>query len=565
MPFKKSKTHPDASSVRLMWRLIESLTLFTELRRPGSLFYSPHSADLVILAANSVFAAYNRYFCCYFDRNPQISVSVSYYHWNPPSCNDTYMFVAAHYIDPQFRLCEVPLTLFGFTEKSLASMMVRNTVMDWLGPRIRLVVSSYVFLSENLDVLRFAAESRGATISCLPCVASFTFTALDTLLVETLQLLGIPPGNTLVTLLPPELMVGALVYTRCSQAARALRAAPILFAPGDNDPNGLHYSVLVSRADSFAFLASALVYRSHLEEVLADNEWRAVVFAVVLEKFLLPFVAVFFSPNGPSVHMVLKWLMVMIVKLAKVARSLNTQVPEAARPVAKAIDLLKSVHLQYESTFDVLLASYLHPSTRSYLQERHLVAIHQYIESRSQQIEPADLTWSSDTGDNLDDAVMRNFNCYGSTGECHRFETDGSAFQLTKSGDYKRDSTNGNYLARESGTRILDYWKDHNQTFPQLAQQALRVLCMPTNTNRDYDGFQVAFEYFMASLPPAQQEMVDPQTIYVLHRLSKLYDVARFDPTDVDSDIQEYQLNCCETESPEDAGKNDSRKHPSPN
>lgn len=553
-----------------MWRLVESLIPFTEVRRPGSLVFSPNSVDLVILAANSVFAAYNRYFCSFFDKNREIHVSVSYYHWNPPSCNDTYMFVAAHYINPHFVLCEIPLTLFGFTEKSLASMMVRNTVMDWLGPRIDLVVSSYVFLPESLDVLRFAADSRGASLSYLPCVASFTFTALDTLLVETLQLLQISPGNTLVTLLPPTLMVGALVYTRCSQVVRALRAAPILFESSADDPNGVHYSVLVARTDSFAFLQSALFYRPKLEEVLADNEWRALVFAVALERFLLPFVAVFFSTTGPSVHMVLKWLMVMIVKLAKLARSLGAKVPEAARPVAKAIDLLKSVHLQYESTFDVLLASYLHPSTRSYLQERHLVAIHQHIESRSQQIEPADLSWSSDASqEKIDDAVMSHFNCYGSAGECHRFETDGSAFQVTntaKNACHKdAESTSAKdartYLAKEAGSRLLDYWKDHLLTFPQLALQAMRVLCIPTNTNRDYTEFQVAFEYFMASLTTAQREMVDHQTIYVLHRLSKIYDVKRFDPSNLDSDIQEYRLDNCFAESPEDAGKSELQKN----
>lgn len=537
-----------------MWRLVESLTPFKELNRPGSLCFAPTSVELVILAANSVFAAYNRYFCSYFEKYSGTHVSVSYYHWNPPSRNDTYMFVAAHYIDSRFRLCELPLTLFGFTETSLTSMMVRNTVMDWLGPRICLVVSSYVFLPETLDVLRFAADCRGSSFSYLPCVASFTFTALDTLLVETLQLLHIPPGNTLVTLLPPEQMVGALVYARCSHVARALRAATFLIDASDLDPHGHHYAVLASRADSFTFLQSALVYRSQLEDVLADNEWRAIVFAVALDMFLLPFVAVFFAPAGPSCHMVLKWLMVMIVKLSKVARSLNVKVPEAAIPVANAIDLLKSVHLQYESTFDVVLASYLHPSTRSYLQERHLVSIHQYIESRSQQIEPADLSWSSNASqDRIDDAVMSHFNCFGSAGECHRFETDANAFQRAQT---SRDSHNDaeRYLAKEAGPRVLQYWKDNSLLFPQLAQQATRVLCIPTNTNRDYNGFQVAFEYFMASLTPAQQEMVDHQTIFVLHRLSQLYDVKRFDPCNLDADIQEYRLYHCDTESSEHSG-----------
>lgn len=541
---KKQKRKGESEPIcRLLWLLVENLIPFHCVQNSSfnlflaPFFDSPPSVDSLIYAANQMYSEYQQYFKNYFRRHLSLRVSVSCHHWKPLCKQDTYMMMAAHYIDDNFRLCEVPLCFFSFnsTGASLPSMMVRNTVMDSLGGRLSLVTTSYSFSRDCLDVLLFPAD--GTKFPCLPCVPSFLRKLFQTLLRSAASTLCVEFGKP-----DPSDSTSTMVYNTCAPIAQKLRGLKLKLDPAtvEEDPRKSHFGVLVARTDSYAFLESAIVYQ-HQIDTLDEKEWQYLGFAVASHKVFLSFLDLFNLLPYPNAHVVLKWLMIFVVKLRRLAKTMKKRLPEVSDLVEKAAADLTGLHSQYESTFEVVLAAYLHPSTKCYLQETQIAKIHQYVESESKQIDKVDISWSSDAClENLDELVMNQFHCFGNANECYKYETSGVSVTSGKS-----------YLTKECGPQVLQLWKQNQSEFPDLSKLASKVLAVPVSTDRSYSGFKALFSAFLASFDSATRDMVDVQALFVLHRLSLTYDVNRFDPKS-DSNIEDFRLQDVDFEASND-------------
>lgn len=507
------------STCNLVWALLENLIPYHYVRR-GTLNTlvggDIPSIELVLYAIDQLYADYKNYFREYFKR-VELSVSISCHNWTIPGKLDTFMMISAHYTSAEYRFCEVPLCFFPFSETSLPSMIVHNQIPEYLGGQLATVLSSHPFSAECLNVLQFGSEDQCST---LICTLSFLLRLLGKVLKESATCLGVKSCD------PDTLQysLSQLAYTICEPFAKKLRSSPLKLNPtAANDPESKHFGVLVSRTDSFSYLQSAMVYKQQIEGLLA-NEWVVMELAVRLHMLFAPLVEL----HSSNSHSILKWLMALVVKLTRLAKYTGKAQPQIAGLLEKAVADIRGLHAQYESVFDIVLASYLHPSARCFLREHNLTQIHQYLETNAHE-GPVDVSWSSEAGlEIMDEVVMNHFHCLGTANECYRYELQ--CFTLSEEMGLSNN-----------GSLLLKSWKQKQAVFPELSKQARRVLSVPISSGNQYSSFKASFPAFLASLEALSSE-VDVQALFVLHRLSVMYDVSRFDPKNLGDDIEQYRI-----------------------
>lgn len=217
-------------------------------------------------------------------------------------------------------------------------------------------------------------------------------------------------------------------------------------------------------------------------------------------------------------HLVLKWIKVLIVKLDDFSQDLNGLiVSQVEGPLKKLINIVNQFHSTLENWFEVVMASYLHPSTKRFLKECHINEIVAKVNGMSKaKQELVD----------LDSKILLTFDCMGNAApERHHYERTAEA---------QMGYSNKTHLAKEYGADLLKFWQSNRKQFPLLGRLSRQTLASQVCSDRDYN-------FFKRRLPQLMGTGCLLNVLFYLHRLMKRYDLKIFDQKNMKLDIENYR------------------------
>lgn len=554
-----SKLTPEELTRKILFFAVENLIPFEKIQNPffknllsfdSSMFLL--DSELMLYLVNEIYIDYVDYFKAYIERN-NFKLALTCHIWSPPNEVNPYVFVNSHYIDAHFKICEVPLGLFEYTSTNMANFLISNKLIK---NKLNFITSNFKFDENCKDVLRFLNEGESIQDKILICIPQlindFVFNFLEDLAevfsmtIQNTHSLKHLTNSSHVIPSAVQMFLGP-IYDKCA----GLNLSDILPDPMDKDN---HFDNLTKpwlrnrKSCSLDYLEGIAYYKKQLDDkTINEFEWDLISFVVrFVRRFYQVLTICNTSQTLPSIHMVLKWLKVLILHVNEFKKSHSMfHTYNLDPPLKRILERLTVAHNDIEKKFDITLSSYLHPSTKRYLKEEHINKINTYVGSIGKTanlgsiinpyaITPVD-TETSFISDNLDDMIMQMFDCSGkATKECYNYETSATnEVKYSKSTDY---------VSREGGQYILQFWNRNSKKYSNLCMLAKQTLCIQTSTDRNLQGFKASFDELQRSITFGTHCPCHIQALYFLHCLSKVYDLNNFDPKDLESDIDENRI-----------------------
>lgn len=515
---------------RILLFLIENLLPFETIKSPCFHKLVPElkvpEVETLVLLANELYKDFQAYFKQYVKQQEVVSLtchSCTLVDWNDP-----YMFISAHFVDSKYRLCEIPVGMMSYNQSNLSNLVVRNVVMNDFKNKLKLITTNHRFDSKCREIFQFVMGDLDVgeemIFPCIPSylnslvlglfeelMATFSFThKLDVNLNQARSSLHIIPQISNKFLGP--------IYDKFSHLE--VKKLAII----ESDRNGVCHSILCQESNdrslTLRYLHSCLMYKQQIDSTgsITQFEWLLVEFVVEFNRIVYGIVLHSNSTQHPTMHLALKWINVVIVKLNEFCQSINGGIEAKIKaPVQRFISLINEFHSQLENSFEVTMASYLHPSTKRYLKESHVNEIATKVNGMSSR----DLN----EGD-LDSRILRTFNCLGNSTECYHYESTAGA---------DMGYSNCAYLTKEYGPDLLEFWLSHHEQLPVLGQISRQTLGGQVCSDRNYELFKERLPHLSISSCPLH-------VVFYLHRLVMQYDIQSFDERNLELDIEDYRV-----------------------
>lgn len=502
--------------------------------------------EVILEHANAIYSDYQVYFTQYF-RAKSYKVSLTCHKWVPPTEINPFMFLNVHWIDENFQLNSVPLGLFEFEENTLATFLLRNTMLKEMKNSIYSITSNYAFNEKTFNLLDFSLENSVETklFHCIPaqlaCIVGAFFSSFST---------EVQSGQTFNN---TRIEIPSAVERFLGSIYQKFRSfSPQNIIPSECDADDHFYDCLTDymmeneRGFVLLKLESLLFYEKQIKEQteMSEKDWAMIRFTVDLAKKFQDVVVASSFVDQPTVHMVLKWVKLLIIHTQTVLKRIKkyeaaVQI-ELRNGVCLILEKLTALHGGLENKFDLMLASYLHPSTKKFLKESHIRDINAYVAKAQETVqltsEPDEslLDYAND-GSTLEDLIMKTFDCSGkATKECYRYETSSTSEVV-----HDRRS---HLVTKELGPFLLKFWQQHNLNYPTLSSMARDVLCIQTCTDGNMESFKNAFTDLQKSSQYLRNNPGDIQMMYFLHNLVNSFNVGEFDPKNHALDIHDFRI-----------------------
>ncbi|CUM63788.1 uncharacterized protein PRCAT00001372001 [Priceomyces carsonii] len=545
---------------KILFLLIENLISFDKIENPFFKNFLSHSvndntsflpdAELLLHLTTEIYNDYQEYFKNYFATQPNIKISISCHKWSPSYEFNPYMFINVHYINESYRLCELCLSFFEFNSTNLSNFLIRDTVLKNFKNKVNFITTNYKFDDNSLDILKFVTNEDKIKNKILPCVPEFLNLSMKEFLVDLEKALAPsqPNLNHIDVNSSSKDTISILIGNFLGQLYSRIKNLSLRdILPLPNDKDNEQFDILNSTAKrnemsySLKFLRSVLFYKSQIIEtseknqldIVGDFEWDLIKFIVEFSSRFEDIIIGSYSNNGPVSHMILKWMKILIIHVTSFSKHPSIGEKKVDIPIANILKRLTSFHNDLENKFDLVLSSYLHPSTKRYLKDNHISRVNSMVEllnteSNSFNVDEFDST-------NMDDIIMKTFDCSGkATKECYNYETS-----ATSEIKYSRMSK---YFSKESGSHILQFWNKNHQKYSTLSSLSKQTLSIPLSADRNFGACKSAFhELKRASY--SNHCPLDIEAVYFLHKLSKTYDLQSFNPKNFDLDIEDYRMD----------------------
>ncbi|ABN65768.2 hypothetical protein PICST_30756 [Scheffersomyces stipitis CBS 6054] len=554
-----SKSMNEELSKRILLLCIEHLIPFEQINSSSfrllfnfnnGLSFIPDPETLTHLA-NEMYSEYQNYFKHYFENSldKAIKISLSLHKWTPSNSLEPYVFANYHFINERFRLCELPLGFFPYTEKNMSQHLIPNPVLK---ERLLFVTSNHDLDDYNLQMVKYLMDEDGdiTKSSQFHCLTKLFGEYLLSFFIEVAEILSLETklavfdiGSITGAKLIPVLVCNFIypIYIKFHHLSFE-KLDPL---PDDKDRvcwgtlKKLEHSH--DKAYTMRILSCLITYRANIEQLISDStssisesDWELITFAYEITIKFHEVLITTLSYDVPVSHLLSKWVKMLILHVLTITKrhsqllSFNIELP-----LKKLFDNLKETHSKIEANSSLILATYLHPSTKRFLRDDDVNAVNSFVESLSKEQENEKPT-SIDSFDNVDDMILNLFDCSGkSTKECYNYES--SSMKEIK-------ETERNSYAKEVGPSLLSFWSTYARKYPTLSQLARNVLAVPITTDRGFDQFKSAFTHLNSPSSASPEIVPLSQLIYFLHRLGTTYDLHAIDPKNLDLDIEDYRI-----------------------
>lgn len=549
--------------VKILHFLIENLIPFDSVTNSSFknlLLHLHHSAvqlpdvETLLHLANQMYNDYQNYFREYFANHEEISISLTCHSYQFLKDEEPYIFLSASYIDSRFKLCELPLGVFNYNSINLSNLIVRNTFLNNYKGKLNFITSNCSFDERCLDIFKFVINEPGIDIKdkVLPCVPSFLNSRVEIFLNQLRPAFELehPTQLNINSITSSDDVIPHLTQVFLGPIYTKFKAIPFtLLSPCNGDEGGAYLDILKStsknndRNITLMFLNSCLVYKDKINEIsdvgLTDLEWQLVDFLVQFNRIICEIIIHIFDNSHATSHMALKWLKILIIKLISFEKLLDKNYPlietKISQPLKDFLASIESFHIEMENKYDLILSSYLHPSTKRLLKEKDVNKISSNVEKLSKNDDPHQFETSD-----IESLLLKTFNCLGSSTECYDYETSAASDM-----NYQKQA---NFLAKESGPFILQFWKKNKKKYPILSKLARKSLSIQICSDRRYESFKMNFDKLSTSIHNASNSPCTLQELFFLNRLSEQYDLSSFDPKCLDSNIEDVRLESDEVD-----------------
>ena len=471
-------------------------------------------------------------------------VNLTFHKWFPLGEIHPYVFINLHYVDDDFRLCEISLGLVEMKLNNLINFLIGNVILKCCKEKINFITSNFRFDQKSMETLRFITGENDIEKKILICLPKLLNEAVVGFYVELakewdLQIVNNNQFNT-------EDMIPNLILCmlECEMDKFAIVSLEDLL-PLPEDKDSSYFDLLNKwlrnqKSLVLPYLSGLLFYKDTVKELIKvqridikESSWEFISFVESISK---PFYDIILSCSSvhPVSHMALKWLKILIIQVNTIDKEINNKAlnidssknsTTIEKCLTNLVQKLKSIHDNLESRPDLRIASYLHPPTKRYLKEEHLGSINQLVAdlsktSKQQRINP----------DCMDDIIMQMFDCSGkATKECYNYETS-----ATSEVKYIKESP---YLTKESGPYILQFWNKNSSKYVNLTSLARSNLSIQITSDNNLCSFKNCFNGLKAD------DLCDLEVIYFLHGLCKTLDLLLFNPKELDLNMREYRFD----------------------
>lgn len=485
-------------------------------------------SEILLHLSRELYNDLHDYYCHYFSTK-SCNASLTFHKWHPPGEIHPYVYINLFYFDESFVLCNISLGLVEMRTNGLANFLVGSVILKCFKEKINFITTNFELDTKTIEILSFIMGEIDITnkiLTCLPTILNEVMVGFC----DELWDIKVSSQNAEDTI--PNMVLGILDNELEKFASISLEE----LLPLPHDEDSTYFDLLTKwlrkqKSLVLPYLSGLLFYKQSLigfiqsQKInITESSWDLISF---VESIFKPFYDIILSCSSvhPVAHMVLKWLKILIIQVNSVETKTRTMGSSSYELcVAKLNQKLRSIHDDVESKPDLWIASYLHPSTKRYLKEEHLMVINQVVSdlsktSKHQRINP----------DCMDDIIMQMFDCSGkATKECYNYETS-----ATSEVKYMKQSP---YLTKEAGPHILQFWNKNSEKYVTLSSLARSNLSIQTTSENDLHSFKNCFSEL-------KSDTCDLEVMYFLHGLCKTVDLLSFNPKDMDLDMRGYRFD----------------------
>ncbi|KAK6461734.1 hypothetical protein DFJ63DRAFT_193998 [Scheffersomyces coipomensis] len=547
---------------RILFFLIENLISINKIDNQcfrscitnNEISFIPDSETLFHLT-NEIFNDFQIYFHHYFSKpETNFQICLTLHKWLPPNEINPFMFVNLHYINQGFKLCELPLGLFEFDDNNFSIFLINNEKI--LNRNLHFVTTNFKLSEVQKDLLNYSMnkdnnkdEIDNSIFYCLPKII---LEMLGSVFIE------LHHGLKLDHMLE---ISNCLDYNNyCSNDGLSHLVQMFLgniyiklikldfesFVPSPEDKNNIYFDILnknwlkSKKSFTLTYLSAILFYRNSINSsTLTEQDWELITFIYDLTIRFQEIICCCNANENPNVHMLSKWLKIAIIHVSTFLKChpsiCNIKIDSV---LISLLDNLKQIHNNIQDNFNMIISSYLHPSTKRYLNDQQVGKINNYVGKltspnvKGGQDKDNNISLSID---NIDDMIMQLFDCSGkATKECYNYETS-STSEI-------KYSKNSSYIAKENGPFLLQFWEKNQYKYNNLSKLASKSLSIQLSTNLEsIESFKKSFANLQTYDHNYSIQFL--QQYYVLHGLSMNYDLQSFDVKNFDSDIDNFRLD----------------------
>ncbi|CAH2351041.1 hypothetical protein CLIB1423_02S10924 [[Candida] railenensis] len=564
----KEKSVPETKSglPELTMMLIENLVPFQHIER--GILYAFYKKSLnsaltrkitqkqIEATSSQLYTEYKKYFENYFKNviSSETKFALTLHKWVSAYEVKPLFLTSISYINSNFELCEFPMGILDLDENSsrpgtFSPHNLGGSVLEILNGRISFVTANFDIDRDSMDLLKSITNEDFDESKFMQCFPTFVIRVVA-------EFLSAIEGE---------------IYSNQDEGKDFSENASYQWIPSsDIIPISVHHFLFglyqklgnlkldasmssrmecdySSKLNSIKYFTNILKHKNELNRIIKQKyressntltcyDWQVVEFIIEFVRRFHDIVTISSKLKFPTIHMLLKWIKILVVHTTAFE---NNSVYDL-KPITKKVQpflkrmlaRLTDYHQDIEKKFQLISASYLHPSTKRYLKESDINRINKYIgETVRTKAESATTSlFENDLGLNLDDMIMKLFNCSGSgSKECYNYET-------SSSGEVKYLKSS-KYVSLEVGPHLLQFWNINQKKYPTLSALARDVLSIQVNTDRDSEEFKDQFKYFRRGNP----DISTISAIQFLNSLGKVYKLNSFNPNDLEADIDKYR------------------------
>ena len=565
-----SEAENDLSKLTMV--LIENLVPFQHIEREFLYAFYKKLFSLMLArkitqrqleaACSQLYKDYKKYFENYFMNiiPSETKFALTLHRWNLAYEVKPLFLSSVSYINSNFELCEFPTGIIELNENGhrparFLNDSIGSSVLDILRRRISFVTTNLDLDKGSMALLKSVTDEDLDESKLMQCFPTFVSSALVDLLSGIRCEIYTSQGevedfdaNLRFKHIPSSDIIPIVVHHFLFGIFKKLENLKL----DSNMSNRMdyHYS---SKLNSINYFTSILKHKIELNKIIKQNyrkssstltghDWQVVEFIIEFTRRFHDIVTVSSKLQFPTIHMILKWIKILVVHTTAFENNSVYDLKPITKKVQpylkKLLARLTDYHQDIEKKFQLISASYLHPSTKRYLSEPDINRINKFVGEtvRTKAENVTTSLFENDSGLNLDDMIMKFFNCSGSgSKECYNYET-------SSSGEVKYLKSS-KYVSLEVGPHLLQFWNVNQNKYPTLSALARDVLSIQVNSDRTFEEFKDQFRYF-------RRGDLDPSiinAIQFLNSLSKMYKLNSFNPNDLETDIENYRNR--ETES----------------
>lgn len=483
-----------------------------------------------------LYDTYQDYFINYFKIHSSFQCSLTFHKWYSPNEIKPYIYIDAHYVNDQFILCSIPLGFFQFSDDNLINFMINNSIFKNLS--INFLTTDFILNDKCLETFKCILEQSNTQneidkpsdvidkiMFSLPhflvnILRDFLHQLAINLNLEYDDISNIHQTNYLPHQV--SIMIQAFLGPIYDKFL-SISLEKITFDCTDEEVSCRIHQTGLKNQKSFAveYLTGLIIYKNQLQDqnIVSNFEWELIEFLMLITSNFLQIIH-HCNDKNPTSHMILKWVKILIFQISNISNyELSLRSFQIDDLIQNILIKLNDYHDLLETKFDLILATYLHPTTKRFLKTHQISRINRFIESHNH---------IQTNLENVDDIIAKMFDCSGQNSiECYNYETS---------------ANNDGHLDNSLLHGSMNFWKLNRIHYPILGQYANATFSIQASTSKCFLDFEINFHNWK-QVSCNQQPICDLQAIYFLYNLSNNYDIVNFDAKNLIDDIENFRLS----------------------